>query len=344
VSVPGRVANPLAPGWHNLLTGGHRQDALWYLRIATGGYRPDDGSAAFFPLYPVAIRVLAAVPGLGPLAAATVLAQGSFLGSLVVLRALAAREYGDQVGQRAMVLMAVFPTAFFFLAPYTESPFLLLVLLSFWYARRDRFGAAAVPALLAGLTRSAGVLLVAALAVEALAQARGDAGPGRARRLAGRLAASLAPAVGLASYLLFWAARGDVAAPLDAQRNWQREGDFPLTTLVDAARAAWRYQSFWLVDLLVVGVAVAALVAGVRLLRPSYLTYGALSLLLPLCEPFPPRPLMSAPRFALVVFPVFVVLAVAVQRRRLSERLVLGFSVGGYVLLGLLFLTWRPIF
>ena len=33
------------------------------------------------------------------------------------------------------------------------------------------------------------------------------------------------------------------------------------------------------------------------------MTYGALSLLLPLFDPFWDRPLLSAPRFAVVVFP-----------------------------------------
>ena len=35
-----------------------RQDALWFLRIADTGYRPGDGSAAFFPLYPLLVRVM----------------------------------------------------------------------------------------------------------------------------------------------------------------------------------------------------------------------------------------------------------------------------------------------
>jgi hypothetical protein len=44
VSVPGLDAQPASPGWHNLLTVGNRGDALWYQRIAAGGYRTDDAT------------------------------------------------------------------------------------------------------------------------------------------------------------------------------------------------------------------------------------------------------------------------------------------------------------
>ncbi|MGH2580607.1 MAG: hypothetical protein ACRDGP_07140, partial [Actinomycetota bacterium] len=56
VSVPGWRAHTLPdPGWQNAFTSFERFDALWFLRIASSGYRTGDGSAAFFPLYPLAI-------------------------------------------------------------------------------------------------------------------------------------------------------------------------------------------------------------------------------------------------------------------------------------------------
>ncbi len=340
VSVPGLAAAPLTPGWHNLVTAGDRGDALWYQRIAAGGYRTDDPSAAFFPLYPLAIRLLAALPGVGPLAAATVLAQGSFLAALVVLYALTTRELGPDVGRRATRYLAVFPTAFFFLAPYTESPFLLLSLLAFWYARRDRWSSAAVAGALAALTRSVGVVLLPALLVEAFSQWRASG-----QRLVPRLAAATAPLLGLAGYGVYWSvAKHDPLAPLTAQHNWQRQLSLPTTTLWQATAYAWRYGSYWLIDLLVAGVVIVALVAVARRLRASYLTYGLVSLLLPLSEPFPDRPLLSLPRFVAVIFPAFWGLAVVGGRRRLPEPLVVGVFAGGYALLGLLFTNYYAIF
>jgi hypothetical protein len=136
----------------------------------------------------------------------------------------------------------------------------------------------------------------------------------------------------------------DVRAPFTAQRTWQRDPTLPWVTLADAWRLAWRYQSYWLFDLVVVGIVMVAVVVGVRLLRPTYLAYAALSLLLPLCDPQDGRPLLSMPRFVVVVFPAFWVLAQAVERRRIPEPLVTGVFAGGYAIAGLLFINWWHIF
>jgi hypothetical protein len=339
VSVPGLATSPLTTGWHNALTAGQREDALWFQRIASHGYRSNDASAAFFPLYPLTIRVVSMVPGVGVAVAAALVAQASFFGALVVLYSLTARELGVDVARRATVYLAVFPTAFFFLAAYSESLFLLLTLLAFWYARAGRWWSAVVPAVLVGLTRSVGVMVAAALLVEAVLQWR------RSRRgLLPALAAAAAPLVGLGLYATFWAVHGDVMAPVKAQDGWQRQVTLMPLTLLHAVQAAWRYQSYWLIDLLVVGIIIGAVVGGLRLLPASYLTYAIGSLLLPLSEPFPPRPLMSMPRFVSVVFPAFWVIAVAVNRRKLPESVVVGVFAGGYALLGLLFMNWQYIF
>ena len=339
VSVPGLAASPLTTGWHNALTAGQRGDALWFQRIASRGYRSDDASAAFFPLYPLTIRVVSTIPGADTAVAAALVAQASFFGALVVLYALTARELGADVARRATVYLAVFPTAFFFLAAYSESLFLLLTLLAFWYARAGRWWPAVVPAVLVGLTRSVGVMVAAALLVEAVLQWRRSR-----RRLLPALAAAAAPLVGLGLYATFWAAHGDAMAPVKAQDNWQRQATLMPLTLLHAVQAAWRYQSYWLIDLLVVGIIIGAVAAGLRLLPASYLTYAILSLLLPLSEPFPARPLMSMPRFVSVVFPAFWVIAVAVHRRKLPESAVVGVFACGYALLGLLFMNWQYIF
>jgi Gpi18-like mannosyltransferase len=340
VSVPGLPAAPLRPGWANLLTGGYRQDALWYLRIALHGYRPGDGSAAFFPLYPLAIRLVAFLPGVGPLAAATLVAWAGYLAGLVVVYRLTEFEFDTQVARVTVLAIAAFPTAFFFLSPYTEGPFLALSAGAFYAARRSRWAWAGSLAALAGLTRSVGLLLIAGLAVEALLQWRAGG-----RRLAPGLLAAAGPAVGFGAYTAFWWLRfADPMAPYQAQRNWQRSLAWPSVTLWHAALDAYRYTSYWLIDAAVVVVVLLAVLAGLRSLRPSYLIYAVASLLLPLSDPFPSRPLMSMPRFVLVIFPAFWVIARGVLRHRLPSAAVVGPFAAGFALLGLLFMNWLPIF
>ena len=69
VGVKGWPAPPYGTGPHVIVTSWERFDALWFLRIASGGYVNGDGSAAFFPLYPMLIRGLSWVIGGHPLAA-----------------------------------------------------------------------------------------------------------------------------------------------------------------------------------------------------------------------------------------------------------------------------------
>jgi hypothetical protein len=72
--------------------------------------------------------------------------------------------------------------------------------------------------------------------------------------------------------------------------------------------------------------------------------YAWMSLLIPLALPFPGRPLLSAPRFVLMVFPASWGLALAAGRRRgVGTALVAAFAAS-YGVLAVLFVNWHPIF
>ena len=155
VSVPGWPAHEITPGGHNLFTAWERFDGLWFLRIATKGYAGGDGSAAFFPLYPLAVRVVSFLIGTHPLAASLIVSNLAFLGALIVLYFLTFSELSPGAARKTVLYMSVFPTAFFFLAPYSESPFLLATVASFWAARRGKWWLAGLCGALAAATRMA---------------------------------------------------------------------------------------------------------------------------------------------------------------------------------------------
>lgn len=346
VGVPGWPAEEIAPGWHNLVTAWERFDGLWYLRIADGGYDSGDGSAAFFPLYPLTIRGMSFALGGHPLAAALLVSNLAFLAALMMLYVLSRSELGEEDARKAVVYAAVFPTAFFFISPYSESLFMLLVLVSVWGARRRRWAAAAAAGILAALTRNLGLLLVGVLAVEAIHQALER----RPRRLQPRaVLASIAPVAGTLAYLAYWRARsGDWLAPLHQQTGWQRQLENPLFTLMDATREAFRWIAVYpggyhLLDwLVVVPVVVAAVYAAWRF-RPAYGLYVVGSLLVPLSYVFAGRPLMSVPRFALPLFPVYWAFA-RWNRTQLRHQLFVACSAAGLGLLTLLFVNWYYVF
>jgi Mannosyltransferase (PIG-V) len=369
---------PLGPGWHMLVTSLQRQDAQWFLRLATAGYSPGDNSAAFFPLYPLGVRAVDAVPGIGPLGAGLLVANAAAFGALLLLHALTRLELNAAAARRAVLFTALFPTAFFLYAPYTESTFLLASVATFWFARRDRWGWAALAGAAAAATRSVGIVLILALWVEAIAQWRRD---GRAlvprlaaaaaatrsvgivlilalwveaiaqwrrdgRALVPRLAAAAAVAIGPLLYAGWWAWRyQDLWAPLDAQRAWRPDGTrAPWATIWSALRLAWRFQTYWLLDVVVVALVIAGVVIAARRIPLTYTVYAASSVLLPLLLPLTSRPLLSMPRFVAVLFPASWGWAIAAERRRPPEAATLVAFAAGFSLLSFLFINWLAVF
>ncbi|HEX5949643.1 MAG TPA: mannosyltransferase family protein [Actinomycetota bacterium] len=346
VSVPGWPARSLPdPGWHNLFTVWERFDALWYLRIADEGYRAGDGSAAFFPLYPLLTRFLSVVLGGRPFPASLLVSNAALLGALTLLYDLTRSEISDTAARTTIVLLCVFPTSFFFFAPYTESLFLLLAVAALWAARRGRWWLAAAAGFGAALTRNIGVVVALALLAEAIQRrAEGD------RELLGGLAAAAATGAGTLSYLLFWQARtGDWLAPIHQQANWERVFSWPWNTLADATRNAIelvgaRNGPYWLIDwLLVVPVLGASVVALFRY-RWAFRVYLWGGLLVPLSCVFPDRPLMSMPRFVLPLFPAFWAMAELLDRWRVPRWAVAAVGTAGIGLLVPLFVNWYYIF
>jgi hypothetical protein len=347
VGPPGWDPSPVTPGWHNLVTAWERFDGLWFLRIATDGYVDGDGSAAFFPLYPLLIRFLSPLLGGHPLAAAYLVSHLAAFGSMALLYFLTASEWGERVARRTVLYLAVFPTSFFLLAPYSESLYLVLVLACLWGARRKRWAVAGLAGAAAAATRNVGVLLLLPLSVEAVHQWLEDRS---ALRLVRSLAWSALVVAGAGAYLLYWEGlSGDWLAPLHQQANWQREGSFPLATVIRGTREAFRFigeypGGYHLVDWLIVVPALAAGVWVARRARPMFTTYTWISILAPLSFIFPLRPFMSVPRFLLPIFPILWAGAVWGLRRRAIHEVLVAASAGLLVLLTVLFVNWYYVF
>ena len=168
-----------------------RWDAVWYLAIANDGYR-ESGRAAFFPLYPLLVAVLAPLTG-SPVVAGIAVSLGALLVGLTILHRLATLEIGADAAGTAVLLLAVFPAAYCFSAIYSESVFLALSVGAIYAARVDRWAWAGVLGMLAASSRSAGVVLVVPLALLYLYGPRGPAAHRRAPRVPGAHAFPCAP-------------------------------------------------------------------------------------------------------------------------------------------------------
>ncbi len=310
-----------------------RWDAVHYLDIASGGYQGTD--MAFFPLFPLLIRVLGKLVG-SHLVAGLLISNASFFFGLLFLYKLLEHEFDRPVARRAIFYVSIFPTAVFFSAVYTESLFFMLTVASFYYMRAHRFWLAGAIGFFAALTRVEGVLLAVPFLMEWWSQYQ--AAPGRG--LPKLLACGLIPA-GLLCYMAYlWVLVGDPMYFSHVQIHWNRHFAPPWVSVIGAFHkiaTATQGQTIanQLLELSFTALMIGVLIGGWKRLRPSYIAYMALSILIPMCT----SSLMSMPRFALVLFPMFAILARWGERPWVNN-LILAFSLPLLGLFTVLFADW----
>ena len=162
------VADPNSP----FLSMWAKWDSQWYVQIARSGYwyQPlQQSNVAFFPLYPLSVRVAAHFLGGNLILAGFLLSNAYLFGALIFLYQLAklemldrctsSPEEGAAAARRTIYYLAFFPAAFFFSAIYTESLFLMLSVATVLFARQRHWVLAALAGFLAAATRNIGVLL-----------------------------------------------------------------------------------------------------------------------------------------------------------------------------------------
>lgn len=159
------------------LTTATNWDGLWYWEIAHKGYptelpRDESGSVrqnvwAFFPLYPMTVRLVMALTGLGfPLAAVMVSLVGGGVATVLVYRLIA--PVTDRLGARAaIVLLNTFICAPVLQVAYTEGMALALLVAVLLAFQTRRSGLTAVLVLLLSLTRGVVLPLAAVFAIYA---------------------------------------------------------------------------------------------------------------------------------------------------------------------------------
>jgi hypothetical protein len=305
--------------WHNPISHGG-WDTNWYLQIAERGYHWKNPAgttpAAFFPLYPLLIHVGTAVTHRSSLLIALLTSNLAFLAALAYLYRLTEWELGRRTASRVVLYIAIFPTALFFFAGYSESLFLFLTVACFYHMRRRDWLISGLFGGLASATRVTGVLLLLPYLYE-YARAS-NFRPREMLRGFGIPGALLVPC-GLAAFMLYLQhAVGDPIAFSHGQEAWQKIFTLRLWAgfaetvrqIVSVQPPASFYEAHNLIN---AGLGLAFLVASAlaaRRLPASYSLYVAAFWVVTLASPAMaggyPVPLISLSRYVLTLFPVFM--------------------------------------
>ncbi|MHB1432621.1 MAG: hypothetical protein ACYCVZ_10960 [Streptosporangiaceae bacterium] len=317
-------------------------DGRWYQMIARLGYHPalvplttipaynpslrlQMNSAAFFPLYPLLMRVVSDVTGLGLYGAGMAVSVTSSLVAAAGIYAIAERLAGRRAGIIAAAIWAVFPGSGAEWAVYTESVYVALAAWTCYCLMTRRWLTAGLLAFAAGLNRPTALALAVAIGVAGLFALRARA-DGWVRPVVATLLAPLGTGafvlwVGLRMhhltgyFTLEWLAWGDYfGAGLGDLRELERL----------ATGQSVGYPTESMIGALVLA-ALPLLIAGYLQLRPP-LWLTAYALLTVAFAIFMKQNIGIVPRFILPAFPL-VIGPAAAMRKTHWLGLAIGFAV-----------------
>lgn len=311
-----------------------RWDASHYLYLAEHWYT-NTGDAAnfivFFPLYPLIIKLVVFLVGnaaISGVITSTVL----FILGLYFFYKLVSIDYSEKVASYAVIALAIFPTSYFFNAPYTESLFLLIFCIAMYTARKEKWVLSGIFSGLAVVTRPFGFLILPAILIEWFFSQK---------RHLRYLPILITPSIitGLSYLYLNKVTFGN---PFQFQTilaaNWQKHFYSPISGIVEAWKRAlsgglsnYVIMVGW-AEAITITISWVLIPFAFKYLRKSWAVFYLLSILLFSSTSF----ILSTPRYLLSIPPFFVLIALA-QKNYLFKIIWGVTSVGLLFCLAILF-------
>lgn len=280
-------------------------DGPHYLSIAQHGYS-NRALTAFFPLYPLLIRLLMFVIS-SPLISALVVSWLALAVALYFYLKILAQLFRDaDVSTKIMgvLLFLFFPTGVFLAATYTESLFACLALAAIYFALNKRYLVAGLMAGLATATHPEGVFITALIGLLLL----------EARLNWGKVIAAVTIGIsGIVGYIIYLSySFNKPLAFVSAQRHNHWLSGNPFAQIVNSATP---------IDLILFLIVIAAVIYWWKR-RLSFALYSLLFVLLPLIG----GNFAGYSRYSLMAFPVQFMLFAKTRKNTLAYASVLVLS------------------
>jgi hypothetical protein len=292
-------------------------DAGSYLSLAQYGYQTQGVEAtfiAFLPFFPLVVWAVHWFTWLDITVAGFITALVCTVASACLLYELVKKDAETATAKRAVLFLLLFPTSIFLHLPYTESLFLALVLGIFVSLRHERYLLAFALAALASATRLQGIVMVLVILVELGMHHRQTL---TQKPYVWALALTI-PGLGLAAYLgINYYLFGSPLHFLQVQQdNWFMASVPPWQGFINTMH---RYRDWnGMQAILLVYAQLAAALIGLAgglyallRLRFSYAVYALGILIVSTATGF----WVSVPRYIVVIFPIYIMLAQLTRRR-----------------------------
>ena len=319
---------PVLDNW--FLNAWAQYDAKAYLDIAENGYDaefPSGGNYAWYPLYPLLIRLLSFI-GYG-LAAFLISNIASFF-AVYYLFKLAKEEFGSKIAKKTVLYFSFFPTVYFLTAMYAESLLITLSIAFFYYAKNGKWFLASMLGFFAGMTRIQGAFLFFPLAYMYFSEYR--------RKVYGRVRVVgcvidpehkirnfkinslilLLPVLGTGVVMLYhYIVTGNAFIQFSTQAAYGRVLTAPwesfMSAILKIMNATSLQDTFYHIFNIFMALGFLALALySFKIMKKEYGIYFLISMLVPLSS----TALLSISRHNLAMFPAFIILAKLSEKRK----------------------------
>lgn len=294
-------------------------DSGWYVHIAQTGYM-DAGTIAFFPLYPLLMRLLGALTG-SPYIAGVIISNACLLIACYFLYRLVMLDSEDKdTSLNSVKYLMLYPTAFVLSGVFTESLFLALLIMAFYYGKRNKWCVTGLLGLFFAMTRSIGGFMFLPLAYEYLKS--------KSFKLANVridfICLLLIPA-GLFIFMAYnYYLTGDPIAFIHVQSNWDRYVSNPIYNLYEGL-IQFKINAFIALFVLTI------LTVFYKEIGFSYWLTGIISVGIPLMTS-----IAGMHRYTIVIFPMYIILAKLSKNRHFDQFTMIALAL----LQGCLMVIW----
>jgi hypothetical protein len=310
---------------HTVLYPALRWDTCHFMDLAEDGYQNHQDIMAFFPLYSWLVAIVHTVFALDVEIAALLTSWIFCILSLIIMYFWFNFELKKRRSKvkpwQVLLLFLVFPTAFFMALAYTESLFIFLTVSAIFAFRTQKYRWCFLAAALAALTRVPGMFLAGFFFLEIW----------RAKdwKNLKKWAVVLAPALGVLIYMLFsWKISGSPLAFLESQQNWGRVSG-GVGGAIGGIIESFGVQP--LQYLIYIFLLSALLAISYKMLGFSWGAYLTVCILMPIIS----GTLMSVNRYSLTLVPMFLALALWLEKHKLDKLGLL------YIILSVIYFSYN---
>jgi Gpi18-like mannosyltransferase len=337
-------------------------DSLWYLDIADNGYDTNypvvDPSSiecnmgtnacqrnfAFFPLYPITIKLISWVFNIDSALSGIILSNLFFIIASLLFYYFVKEIKGKRIAMISLLVLLNFPVSYLFSGVLSESLFFLLLISTIYLCYKKKWILSSITGLFLGITRNIGILVIIPLIIIYTGQNKGKDFPKMLLNINKRFLLSiLMIPTGLIIFMIYLNNLVlDPIAFITIQKYWEKPvNDVSLLLAIPYSIINYFLEGSLKIHLYNLMYFIIFISISLWGFIKKKLGYSLLSILLFLFIPLLSGSMLAISRYIIVLFPIYILIAMLVNNRKIltitylilsiiANIVLLSFYVKGY--------------